>query len=304
MLSRPTHRRRAKVLAAALAALALLGVCAAVWVVPWVQRQWRIDDCLDGGGRWVDEESRCERGEQGDDPVTDTPVDGAPAPVDEDRRARGSVIGGECPDDLPDCVLMTLSAPVGGARLLSQAPAGRPGFTLFRVRVDTASEGSTSLGVVGYTDGIHCSEFGQARAAVVRFTERREPVVLTSTGPVTIAGGLVVGCPDCAQVVDRRGERLGDAAVSPGWDPALVGSRVADIAFDGAGALYVRQGGRCVEVPVTGPIVHVQDGACPATSVMASSADSVEGVSLGPGEWLIEVPGLEPLLKLRAGACT
>lgn len=219
MLNRPNHRRHLKLLSAVLAGLALVGA-GAVWLVPAVERGWRIDDCLDGGGRWVAEEGRCEWREQGKDPVADTARDGAP-PLELARRAaQDPVIEGECPDDLSDCVLMSLSAPDLGTRLLSRAPAGRPGFTLFRVRVDTASQGSISLGVVGYTDGIHCSEFGQARAAVVRFTERSEPVVLTSAGPVTIAGGLVVGCPDCAQVVDRRGERLGDAAVSPGWDPA------------------------------------------------------------------------------------
>lgn len=37
----------------------LLGVVAALWVVPWVQVQLRIDECLDQGGRWDHEAGQC-----------------------------------------------------------------------------------------------------------------------------------------------------------------------------------------------------------------------------------------------------
>ena len=214
----------------------------------------------------------------------------------------------ECPAELLGCIVMTLDAPDLQSILVEEVPTGREQVSQFTVAVEGSfsgdASGSVSLAVEAFVDGMQCSAFGQAEVAVVGFAEGRHPILATSRGALTLAGdALRVGCPECASRMNAEGARL-PAATVPGWDLALVGIRESNVPFDDDGSLYVSQSGRCLKVPLVGPVEQTDTGACAPASIVATWMDPPEGLELQPYERLLSVQDTDVTLALDVGSCT
>src|SRR5262245_30406969 len=99
------------------------------------------------------------------------------------------------------CIPMLLNYGESGESILISTRPVDEGYTEFKLKVRGSLAGAEVADhlvlVRGYTDGMACCDFGQATAAVLGFTERAKPIVLTSRGPLNLADdSLSVGCPD------------------------------------------------------------------------------------------------------------
>ncbi len=215
---------------------------------------------------------------------------------------------GECPGEVPGCVVMTLDAPDLPSILVEEVPTGRVQVSQFTVAVEGAfgagPSRSVSLTVEAFVDGLECYAFGRAEVAVLGFAVDGRPILATSAGPLTLASdALRVGCPECASRINAKGARLPSATV-PGWDLSLVGIHQWDLPFDADGTLFVSQSGRCLRIPLVGAIEAADASACAPASVVATWMDPPEGLELKPYERLLAVEGTDVRLALDVGACT
>jgi hypothetical protein len=212
----------------------------------------------------------------------------------------------KCPDEYSDCITMALDADSLPAIQVGEAVPSDSGYSSFVVNVTGSLDGgpaAQAMTVVGYTDGIACSAFGQASVAVVGFTADRQPIVLTSAGPLSLESkGLIVGCPACAQLLSRSGSPGPATAVTPSWDVYLRGAG-GRISYADDGSLFVEQGARCLRVPVSGGISEASDDDC-AGAEIADPGALVPAIPLQRDERLIEAPRSAFVLRLRQSACT
>ena len=230
------------------------------------------------------------------------------APAEGARLIELAVLS-ECPAHYPACVEMTIDSRDLAAILDTVKPVERDGYSSFRVRVSgrlgNGLSGNTLLSLTAYTGGLECSAFGQASVAVVSFTARREPTFLTSGGEFTLdSESLSVGCRDCAQLVSQRGTDSYPAATVPAWDLRLIGARLGDIGYGDDGEIFISQKGRCLRIPLTGSVSQADATSCAHGSIIGSYGNPIDGIELGPGQWIIRVPGRRRLLKLNSGACS
>jgi hypothetical protein len=215
-----------------------------------------------------------------------------------------------CRGDLPACVSMTLDASPLQEILASRAPEDSAGWTSFhlkvRGRLNDGSSEVTPLVVRGYTAGMECSVFGQAKAAVIGFSNKQEPIILTTSGPFVVEDRTFeVGCPGCAVLLTR--ERYDTVAVltTPAWDAALLGYSWAALrTYDDAGNLYLDTGGACIQIRPRQRFRRVDRKRCNEMVQVGDYTRPVPGLDFEPTEILYEVPGARYVLFLARGACT
>ena len=168
------------------------------------------------------------------------------------------------------CVLMILdlgSAPKDHTVVdRKRRDDGFTDFTLHvRGRLDSGDIQSFTLLFRGYTDGIHCSDFGQGNVWVSGFSSALNPILSTSLGMLEVTdNSLRVGCSDCLTVeVDGASRRF----TSPSWDLTLTGHGPGDFFSDDAGNAYVRQGAACVQLFSDSEFRVVSNDHCSSTAM-------------------------------------
>lgn len=215
----------------------------------------------------------------------------------------------ECPSGVPGCVQMTLDTSVLDSILLSREEEEGDGWSVFRLsvpgRLNGSGEAEILLNLPAFTGGMECSAFGQASVAVTGFTSLREPLLLTSEGDfIPTDGRLIIGCPECAELISPDSEERIPAGVLPGWDLRLVGSSLEGVGYRDDGTLLVSQRDRCLAIPLVGPIAEVESASCVPPTVLGDFLNPVGDWQLQPGEWLLTGRERAHLLWLRSGACT
>jgi hypothetical protein len=194
----------------------------------------------------------------------------------------------------------------GNRGIPSWDAAGYSSFPLtLRGHLETRPQDSTSIIIRGYTAGLTCSAFGQARAAVVGYTADRDPILLTTMGRFVVRDSVLqVGCPTCGRLLARSGGDTVAFIRTPGWDLPVAGHRHLAFGYGDDGSLYVATGRGCVALPLTGDFEMVDEGRCEAANQIGNGGQQVPGFHLDVAEWLLERPGARYLLFIRAGACS
>lgn len=155
------------------------------------------------------------------------------------------------------CVPMTLDVSSSDPLRVVQVQDS-VGFTTFELRLHGRLAGRAEadhlVRVRGYTDGIECSAFGQAKAAVIGHSIAGHPILLTDQGVLELADTvLLVGCLECAKIRNRSNGQLVATRRTPGWDPALAGSRADSLLVGPEGELFLRTGSAFIELNAAGP---------------------------------------------------
>ena len=152
-----------------------------------------------------------------------------------------------CPDSVSACVPMLLDAPtLDSVRVAESPPVDSIGSSDMTLRVPGRLAGGApsthELVVRVFRDGMECSAFGQGNVAVVGFSERYEPVILTDRGPLMVEGtAITAGCRDCLKA---RGDTTSYA--TPAWDLFLTGNNPSQFFFLTSGDPVLRAGDKCV----------------------------------------------------------
>jgi len=173
------------------------------------------------------------------------------------RSSQGPIVVRDTCDSQPACVPMSLD--VSSASLIrALKPQDSVGFTTFELRVHGSLAGLAQadhvIRVRGYTDGIECSAFGQARAAVIGHSSAGHPILLTDHGSLELADTVLrVGCPECAKIRNRSDGQLVATHRTPGWDLAVAGTRADSLLIGPEGELLLRTGSAFIELTAAGP---------------------------------------------------
>lgn len=216
-----------------------------------------------------------------------------------------------CPDDTPACVAMSLDVPSDSMLDAQRNPRSEDagGYSTFQLtlsgNLEKHPQDSITIIIRGYTAGLVCSVFGQARAAVVGYTPAREPILLTTMGRLVVRDSrLEVGCPTCGRLLARSS---GDTVVvvrTPGWDLSLAGHGHLDFSYGDDGTLYLLATEHgCVALPRASDFAMADSGRCAPARQIGNGERQVPGFQLDPGEWLLDHPGARYVLLVRAGAC-
>ena len=142
------------------------------------------------------------------------------------------------------------------------------GYTLFHVRFEGRLKGKTQTVEAtfqGYTDGIHCTAFGQGTVGFLGYSGSGDPIINSSAGPIEVTDArLKVGCADCLVVHDSKTDKSIVSLRSPGFDTSLTGHKPADFFYDTPGGYNVKSGSMCLRVQDKGPVQSVYPERCEA----------------------------------------
>ena len=143
----------------------------------------------------------------------------------------------QCPADVPACVVMLLDAENSNLEHFPTSNQDKEGYTRFTV--PTANPEQPELVIRGYTDGMECSAFGQATAAVIAISAKGVATILTSAGPRQLPLTVTAGCRGCLRI--SGSDQL---FTSPSWDITLTGYSKEDFAVleNGAPVLLIPDG--------------------------------------------------------------
>ena len=142
------------------------------------------------------------------------------------------------------------------------------GNTTFHVRFEGRLKGKTGTidaTFKGYTDGIHCTAFGQGTVGLLGYSDSGNPIINSSAGPIEVIDTKIdVGCDHCLMVQDAKTGKAVATFRSPGYDLLLTGYRAEDFFFDSPGGYNVKTGTSCLRVQDKGPVLSVYPERCAA----------------------------------------
>lgn len=142
------------------------------------------------------------------------------------------------------------------------------GNTDFHVRFEGRLKGKTQTieaTFTGYTEGIHCTSFGQGTVGFLGYSDSGNPIINSSAGPIEVTDARVkVGCDHCMVVHDAKTGKAIAAYRSPGYDLLLTGHKSEDFSYDLPGGYNIKSGNVCLRVPDTGPVKSVYPERCAA----------------------------------------
>lgn len=172
------------------------------------------------------------------------------------------------------CVSMLLDVPDNSAQAVIISPKdqdveaaqGPNGYTSFHIRFEGRVNGK--IGTIdaiftGYTDGIHCTAFGQGTVGFLGYSDSGNPIIKSSVGPIEVTDSRIhIGCEHCLLVNDTKTGNALASFKSPGYDLALTGHRDEDFSFDLPGGYNVKTGPTCLRVQDKGPVQSVNPERC------------------------------------------
>jgi hypothetical protein len=172
------------------------------------------------------------------------------------------------------CVSMLLDVPNDSVQDVIISPKDKDveatedsqGDTTFHVRFEGRLKGKTETidaTFKGYTEGIHCTAFGQGTVGLLGYSASGNPIINSSAGPIEIVDSRIdVGCDHCLIVEDSKTGKTVATFHSPGYDLSITGYRAEEFSFDLPGGYNVKAGEMCLRVQDKGPVQSVYPERC------------------------------------------
>lgn len=216
----------------------------------------------------------------------------------------------QCPKKIKTCLNMDLnfgSKDSNAVLLISSTDEDYNSQSLLYVRGSLKGADQKSYKVLfkSFAGAIAATDFGQGTVAVLGYSNKKEPILLTDKGELTVKdGSLRVGCKSCIRLIDKKTKKPKVEFDSPTWDLTKLGIKGSSFNYDSKANLYLRHNGECLWLKQNDRFEETSSSKCKKMRLLGNfkKDPKIKGIKLGPAQWLYRGLGDPYYFLLESGA--